>query len=360
MKKEAKVLLTKAVDSLVLSVDRFNSAWDKGREEAVLILLDRSFELLLKAIIVHRGGAIREPRAKETIGFDKCVRKCLSDEKVQCLNEDSAITIQVINSLRDAAQHYILDISEQQLYLYSQAGLTLFSNLLSETFGIDLHSFVPGRVLPVSSAAPQNLEAMIRSEFSEIQALLKPGARKHFQARAKVRSLAIIESSLSGIRSQPGDHELDKTLSKIAGGEKWNNMFPGMARLRLDTDPTGPSISIRLSKTQGEPVRLVPEGTPGATIVAVHKVDLLGYYSMGLKSLAENVGLSAPLTLALVKNLGLQNTEDCFRVFKIGNSTFKRYSPKAVEELKKAIPSMDMQKVWTEYVTSRKQSKKAI
>jgi len=36
----------------------------------------------MKAAILHRGGRIREKRAKETIGFDKCVRISLSDGKV--------------------------------------------------------------------------------------------------------------------------------------------------------------------------------------------------------------------------------------------------------------------------------------
>jgi hypothetical protein len=56
MRKECKTLHMKAVDSLVLAVDHFNRAWDRGRTEAVLILLDRAFELLLKAIIVHRAS----------------------------------------------------------------------------------------------------------------------------------------------------------------------------------------------------------------------------------------------------------------------------------------------------------------
>ena len=71
MRKECRTLHGKAVDLLVLAVDHFNRCWDRGRVEAVLILLDRAFELLLKAIIVHSGGEIRE-RSKEgtTIGFD--------------------------------------------------------------------------------------------------------------------------------------------------------------------------------------------------------------------------------------------------------------------------------------------------
>jgi hypothetical protein len=64
MRKECKTLHGKAIDSLVLAVDHFNGVWDRGRTEAVLILLDRAFEVLLKAIIVHRGNAIPRRRRR--------------------------------------------------------------------------------------------------------------------------------------------------------------------------------------------------------------------------------------------------------------------------------------------------------
>jgi hypothetical protein len=35
--------------------------------------------MLLKAAIVDRGGRIAERRGKQTIGFDHCVRKSLTD-----------------------------------------------------------------------------------------------------------------------------------------------------------------------------------------------------------------------------------------------------------------------------------------
>ncbi|MGQ9689600.1 MAG: hypothetical protein ACUVXF_12590 [Desulfobaccales bacterium] len=44
MKKEAKILLEKAINSLILSVEHFNRPWDRGRVEAVLILLDHAFQ----------------------------------------------------------------------------------------------------------------------------------------------------------------------------------------------------------------------------------------------------------------------------------------------------------------------------
>lgn len=70
MKRQARLLLNKATDSLILAIEYFNRPIDRGRVTAVLILLDHAFEMLLKAAILHRGGRIREPRKRETIGFD--------------------------------------------------------------------------------------------------------------------------------------------------------------------------------------------------------------------------------------------------------------------------------------------------
>src|SRR4030042_4880470 len=106
MKRESKILLEKSTDSLLLSIESFNSPRSRGRNESVLISLDRAFELLLKSIIIYKGVKILKSKSTQTIGFDSCIRNCVSDIKLKCLTEE-ALTIQIINSLRDAAQHYI-------------------------------------------------------------------------------------------------------------------------------------------------------------------------------------------------------------------------------------------------------------
>ena len=136
MKQLPKRLFDKSLDSLLLSIEHFNRPWDRGRQEAVLILLDRAFELLLKAIILHKGGKIREPYERETIGFEKCVRKCITDADVKCISEEEGLTIQILNSFRDAAQHDIVELSEQELYLYCQAGVTLYKDLILRVFSM--------------------------------------------------------------------------------------------------------------------------------------------------------------------------------------------------------------------------------
>lgn len=352
MKKQASLLLGKSLDSLVLSIEHFNRPWDRGRHEAVLILLDRSFELLLKAAILHKGGKIREPYSRETIGFDKCVRKCLTDAQVTCISAEEGLSIQIVNSLRDAAQHDIVELSEQELYMYSQAGVTVYRDILERVFDEKLTTHLPARVLPVSTDPPKDLHAMIEADFADIQALLQPNRRRQIEAKAKLKTLAIVEASLQGVRSQPNDSEVNQIARRVQRGANWQEIFPGVASLEISSEGSGITVQLRIVKKEGEKVQLVAEGTPGATVLAVKRVNELDYYSLGLKDLGTKLGLGQHHTLAFVKHLGIQNDEECFKAITVGKSTFKRYSPAALDRMKKALPETDMVAVWAEHKPS--------
>jgi hypothetical protein len=336
MRKECKTLHVKAVDSLVLAVDHFNRAWDRGRTEAVLILLDRAFELLLKAIIVHRAGgdAIREKKKEGmTIGFDLCLRKCLSDADLKCLNEDEVVALQSLNTLRDAAQHYMVELSEEHLYVYAQAALTLFGRLTREVLKRPLASEIPQRILPVCARPPADLGALFEVEFADIKRMVAPGSRKRLDARAKLRSMAILQASLDGKKSQPSDGELDRVVTRINSGENWRQIFPGVATLIIVPEGSGPGLSLRIMKKEGEAVQIVPEGTPDSTVVAVKRVNELDFYSLGLYDLARKLGVNATRLLWLIQRDRMQEDADFFKVIRIGKSTHKRYSGKCYEAL---------------------------
>jgi len=349
MKKRPRLFFEKSLDSLVLSIELFNRPWDRGRSEAVLILLDRSFELLLKAIILDKGGKIREPYEKETIGHEKCVRKCLTDSKVKCLTEEQGLTIQIINSFRDAAQHDMVDLSEQELYMYSQAGVTLYKDLISSALGVTLTDYIPERVLPISTEPPRDLHSMVEADFKEIKQLLKPKSRRQIEAKAKLRALAIVESSLEGIRSQPSELDLKKMVKEVMAGKKWQDIFPGVASLQLSAEGTGINVDIRITKKEGEAVHLVPEGTPGATVLAVKRVNELDYYSLSTTELAKKAKLTSPKLVALVWHLKLQESDEYFKQLKVGKSVFKRYSAKALDKIKKSLSEVNMDEVWAAY-----------
>lgn len=145
-------------------------------------------------------------------------------------------------------------------------------------------------------------------------------------------------------------------MGRIRRGEDWRDLFPGVARLELASEGTGLNVSIRLTKAEGTPVRLVREGTPdaaGAPLVAVKRVNELDFYSMGLKLLAEKLNLTMPKALALVRHLDIQDNPEYFKVIRIGSQQHKRYSAKALDLLKKTLPMIDIGKVWRIHGTGR-------
>lgn len=349
MKREARLLLEKAIDSLILNVEHFNRTDERGRTSTVLILLDHAFEMLLKAAILHRGGQIRERRARETIGFDACVRRALSDGQIKFLSDEQALTLQTINGLRDAAFHHLIDISEQQLYMQTQAGVTLFGDILKAVFGQNLASRLPARVLPISIVPPADLQTLFETETDTIRKLLKPGKRRRTEAYARLRPLAIFDATIRGEKLQPSTGELRAKGQELVKGKSWEKVFPGAASITLDVDGSGHTLSLRIEKKKGVPVQLVPEGTPGASVIALKRVDELGFYNLGRDQLAEHVSLTGPKTTAIIWHVALQKDPDCFREFSIGKAKFKRYSQKAIKRITEALKKESIKVIWDAY-----------
>ena len=348
MRKEAKHLYQKAIDSLTLSIELFNRPNDCGRIHGVLIFMDHSFEMLLKASIIHKGGKIKEKGAKETIGFSACVRKGFSDNAIKFLSETDVLTLQTINGLRDAAQHYTLEMSEQYLYFQAQAGLTLFRDIAKKVFNIDLKTQLPVRVLPLSTTPPMDIQAFFSTEVQEIKKLLAPKSRKKLEATEKLRALAIMENAIQGNESQPSDTELKALAKRLSKATNWGQLFPSVSTLSFTQNGYGPSLDLRITKSEGVPVTVVPEGTPGAGVVAIKRVNELDFYNLGRDQLAKKLGLTGPKTTAAVKHFGIKEDPECFKHLKVGNVPFDRYSQKAIEKIKEGLKTKTIEEIWNE------------
>lgn len=347
MRKEAKHLFPKAVDSLTISIELFNRPNDAGRVHGVLIFMDHAFEMLLKASIIERRGKVLQEGKSETIGMSLCIRKCLSDDKVRFLNAEQVLVLQTLNSLRDAAQHYVIEVSEQQLYFHCQAGLTLFRDITKAVFKIDLRSKLPDRVLPLSTVPPIEISALFENEILEIKKLLAPNSRKMIEAKEKLRSLAIFENAVKGIDAQPSEKELKKLLEQIKQNSPCNSVFPSVSVLSFTANGYGPSLDLRITKSsEATPITIVPEGTPGAAIVAVRRVNELDFYNLSAKNMADKVRMSVNRIVALIKELKLQDDSDCFKLIVINSQKYKRYSQKALSCVRKGLEELDMDDVW--------------
>lgn len=354
MKREVKLLLEKACDSLLLSIELFNRPHDRGRVSGALIQLDHSFEMLMKAAIVHRGGRIRDKSTGDTIGFDTCVGRALSDGQIKYLTEEQSFVLKAIHGLRNAAQHYLLGISEGQLYVHVQSGVTLFRDILWSVFKQKLVHHLPSRVLPVSVEPPTDLITLFDTDTAEIKKLLRPGRRRRVEAMARLRSLAILDATIRGEEGQPSDAALKRLGEHLVAGNKWEDIFKGVASVSVAPEGSGHDLSLRISKKEGAPVHFVPEGTPGASVVATKHFNELDFYSLGAKGLASKLSLTVPKLVAVVWYISLKGDPDCYKEIKIGSSRFTRYSPKAIERVRTVLNKKSIDEVWREYKASKK------
>jgi len=347
MKREAKQLLSKAIDSLVLAIEHFNRPSNLGRVTAVLILLDHSFEMLLKSAILHKGGKIRTAESTDsyTIGFDKSIRLGLTGQH-KFLEENEAFSLQILNKLRDAAQHHLISVSEDQLYIHAQTAVTLFKDILQRVFAVKLSDRMPSRVLPVSIRPPAEMTMLFQEEVEAIRRLLSPKSRKKSEAIARLKSIAIIDGAVSGKNNLPSQQELERKAQELRKDKTLEEVFPGFSSMQFTSNGFGPSIDLRITKKEGIPVVLVPEGTPGAPVISIKRVNELSYYSLGRDAIAEKIGESGPKTTAIIKYLKIQNDPDSFIEMSVGKSKFKRYSEKALRTIQDALKKESAESIW--------------
>ncbi|MHB8153283.1 MAG: DUF3644 domain-containing protein, partial [Bacillati bacterium] len=145
LKRDCRTLKAKALSSLKTALVAFNSLNDEGRTTTVLLHLQHSAEMLLKAALLQNGYKLFERGESKSIGYKKCLAKVVEHLKV---SEEIAGPIRSIDALRDVEQHWVGNMSEELFYLEVRAFLTAFDKLLKQLFGESIADTLPIRVLP--------------------------------------------------------------------------------------------------------------------------------------------------------------------------------------------------------------------
>ena len=264
-RQEARVLKRKAVWSLVTATEAFNSPHDDGRTTKVLLHLQHSFEMLLKAVLVQAGASVFDPKTGRSIGFDACVNLSIGNEKIR-LSDSDAGTLRAIDAMRNDEQHWFNEVSEQLLYLHARAGVTLFDDILRHVLDDSLAAHLPGRVLPVTADPPQELSIVLDDEYSQIASLLRPGRRARPQARARIRTLLAMEAHV-----EPDAHvsskDVDRVEKGIRTGDTRDQVFPRLKDIATSVDGEGITVKVHFTKTHGSPVRYVADlSVPAAAV----------------------------------------------------------------------------------------------
>lgn len=345
-KPDVEALLIQAVDSLILGIEHFNRPSERGRLASVLIMLDHAAEMLLKAALLDRGSDIRNPKSGFAHSIEFCLNRATDDGQIKFLSADERRTLQVLNGLRDQAQHYLVAVSEQILYTVAQGTVTLFAELLAKLFGRPLCDHLPKRVLPISVNPPRDIQVLMDDEFTQLKELLKDGTIDRTASEPRLRSLLAIDRALNLEATQVSDDELKAVAESIQKTSDWERVFKGIAQVKLTTDGSGVDVAIHLTKKDGIPVRIATDGDDPQAVIAVRKVNDTDFYCYSTRVLAKKICLTVPKTGALIKHLGIQENPDCFKKITIGKSQFKMYSGNALAELKAALPDVDMDDVW--------------
>ena len=80
--------------------------------------------------------------------------------------------------------------------------------------------------------------------------------------------------------------------------------------------------------------------------MAVKRVNELDFYNLGANQLAKKVDLTVPKAIAVVDYLNLRQDQECYKEFKVGEISHKRYSAKAIEKIKYALKEVDADEIW--------------
>jgi hypothetical protein len=347
LKADVRELKVRATNSLVLAIELFNRPSEHGRCEGVLIILHHAFEMLLKASIKHATGTIHEAGARYTYCFDKCL--AVAFEKKQ-ITKDERASLSILDAYRDTSAHYYQEVSEDLLYVQTQAGVTLFDDLLQRVFSERLADLIPERVLPVSTRPPKNLKVLLDSELSQVDALLTAGSRKGHQAAAKLRPIVALATASRDDSQRVAEAELQRVIAERRRGEEWSVLLPEVASLRLDTEGEGTPICLRIAKNADLAVRVAKDGEAVDGVLIKHEVNIWDKFNLSRDDIAEKLKLSGPKTSALILELKIQDDVESYRSLRRKSQEHKGYSQKALNSLRDAISAgINIDDVWARH-----------
>lgn len=292
--REARTLKIKAVSSLRIGMQAFNSFDDDGRITTVLLHLQHACEMLLKAVLVQNKAKVFDKVTGRSITFDRSLGLCIAHYG---LTPEEAGVMRAVDSLRDAAQHWLVVVAEDLLYLNTRALITAFDSYLLRALEISLIDHIPARVLPVSTMPPGDFEFLIDREYNLIRELLEPGRRQRDEARGRIRSMLAMES-IAVEEVEVSERDIDRVERAVRGGQNINDVFPRLSTVGTRTDGEGVNLIVHFTKKEGAPVRYIGGDDP-ADAAAVRELDLQKKFYLGAADLAKKVGLSQPKAKAL-------------------------------------------------------------
>lgn len=333
LRREAKTLKAKSIASLKRGLAAFNNHDDEGRQEAVLLMLQHASEMLIKALLIQKGQAVFDKEKGTSIGLEKALNIAQSKG---WLSSEQAGPIRVIDAMRDQAQHWMIVVPEDALYINSRSLITVLDEILVQHFQDTLSDNLPLRVLPLSTQPQPDFLFLVNREYAQIRELLAPGRRARDEARGRISTLLAMEAHVSE-EVAVSKRDLDRIEEAIRNDAPLEQVFPRLMALTTRTEGEGPTIRVRFVKSEDAPAVRFVSGDDPEGAAAIREVDLQKKYHWSPSQLSKKLGLSVNKARSVRDYLSIDNDPANVHVFVFGSQKHPRYSDNALRVLREAI-----------------------
>ncbi|EKA46297.1 hypothetical protein PACI27_1230 [Pseudomonas aeruginosa CI27] len=298
--------------------------------------------MLTKALLVQKGQSVFDKEKGTSIGIEKALNIAQSQGWISAAQ---AGAVRVIDAMRDQAQHWMIVVPEDTLYINARALITVLDEVLTEHFGDTLADNLPVRVLPLSTQALPDFLMLVNREYAQIRELLAPGRRARDEARGRITALLAMEAHVSE-EVAVSKRDLDRIEEAIKGNTPVEQIFPRLMTLATNVEGEGPTIRVRITRAADAPAVRFVSGDDPEGAAAIREVDLQKKYHWSPSALAEKLGLTINKAKAVRDFLHIDEDPANVMVFEFGSQKHPRYSDNALRALREAITPELVEEAW--------------
>lgn len=330
--RNAKTLKGKALSSLRIGLEAFNSFSDNGRQTTVLLHLQHACEMLLKAALTQKRVDFHDKNKGHAHGFKKCLNLAIEHCK---FNSSQAGTFRAIDAMRDGEQHWLITVPEDTLYLHARSLITAIDEILENVFTERLGDHLPQRVLPVSTMPEANFDVMVDRECKLIKNLLAPGRRARDEAQGRIRTLLSMRGHVTE-NAEISEKDVVQIEKAIKSGKDWKEVFPQLTNISTQVVGTSVDVKVHFTKKQGIPVKFV-SANEQVDAAAVREINLQEKFRYSRKEIAERLGLNIKKAKLLRDILAIDDDKRFCREFVFQSQHHLGFSDQALSRMKEAL-----------------------
>jgi hypothetical protein len=178
----------------------------------------------LKGAVLKGTGKLRAKNDKHNYSFARCLNICFL--KLKLFDETNHAGLKIINSLRDAAAHDVLELNEGVLAHFYIMAVLIFQDILGRVSVEKFSKRVFARKILSKSAPPKDFNFYLRNDFSTAKKMLKQGKKRRQAALIKLRPYVIVENDLREAAGKRTAISEDSVIKKVMEGKGIEEVFP--------------------------------------------------------------------------------------------------------------------------------------